>query len=205
MDARLLSVIGRSLRVYVKPPLQRISIGLGILAARNAGGSTIYAADPIKSIVEHVADALGLDVEVERCREDADKNAVFLWCSPADSPLFVAGPEIRQLARYGLERMIVKTIGVGVYLLEVPRRGMREYVRLSGYIPVPTEPPCREDVMEILGEAIEGGVAPLRDVVDILSSVLGVRRVEARRLVLELAEKGCVELVDGGKAVRLGV
>ena len=197
MAPKLLTILGRSLRVYVKPPLQRISIGLGILAAKNAGCSSIYAANPIRRVVELAMDALGLEMGVKDCSDVRD-DSVLLWCSSVGRPLLVAGPELRQPSKYGLERMTVKHIRDDIYLLNVPRGGLREYVKLNGYIPVPAEPPCRRDLMDAITAAAKDCSVTLRDAVDIVSATLSIKRGEARRLILELIEQGCLEIDDNG-------
>ncbi|HIQ23642.1 MAG TPA: hypothetical protein EYH50_01170 [Pyrodictium delaneyi] len=196
MTSKILTGLGQSLRVYVKPPLQRISIGLGLLAAKNTG-STIYAASPIRQIVSLAIDSLGLEIDVRSC-DKAETEGVFLWCTPSSRPLFVAGTEIRYPLKYGLERMTVKRIHNEVYMLVIPRIGLREYVTLNNYLPVPAEPPCRKDIMEAISVVAEEGPINLRDVVDVVASTLGVKRGEARRLVLELVDRGCLEVNADG-------
>lgn len=196
MTSKLLTGLGRSFRVYVKPPLQRISIGLGLLAAKNTG-SAIYAASPIRQIASLAIDALGLEIDVRSC-DDAEAEGVFLWCTPGSRPLFVAGPEIRRPSNYGLERMTIRRVHDDVYMLAIPRIGLREYVTLNNYLPVPAGPPCRKDVMEAIAVIAEESPVSLRDVVDIVASTLGVKRGEARRLVLKLVERGCLEVNADG-------
>lgn len=193
----IVSILGRGLRVYITPPLRRVSISLGLVAAYNAG-TILYTEESLAPVVSAAAEAAGLGVEVRGCSECGGPGGVFLWCAPGSSPVLVAGYELRRPSSYGLRRLVVKRISPNIYLLELPGTGLKEYIEIRGHLPVPTKPPCMRDPLEALASVFGGAPAPIRDAVDVVSHAMGVKREEARRMLHDLAEKGCIEITREG-------
>ncbi len=214
LGSPITSRLGVDLRVELTPPYSKLAIALALRAALNACRRglrvAIRAPSNITSIVRNGLEELGCSSAMVGSCEDvplpeADLYIV-LWCGleslreHLERVVFAAGVNIP--SRSGIRRLHARMLGGNLYLLML--RGAkreREYVVVNGLTLSTVEPPCPAELISELCEFAVAGRISVRDAVDVIAHHYGVRKAEARSILLSLASKGCVEVSQADKMV----
>jgi|GEM_PF-4890800 len=154
-----------------------------------------------EALARHIAQLLS----AEPCSEEGPAGSccrVYLWARPPreclDSVFFVVveSPTPRFSGR--LSRLVMEKLAPGLYVVYArsdPAR--RVYVRIREKVEE-VEPPCPRRLLEELAEHADvGSSLPIRDAVDIVASMLGIGRGEARELIASLAKRLCLAVKNG--------
>ncbi len=186
-------------RVKVQPPYTRYVVALVSTLLRH--NSLLYVlATPL---LAEKLEALG--IRVEPCDSSVgDKFAAILWCNSFSiNPsriLVIAGVETNIK---GLNTLRLRRLEEDVYLAKAC--GMEEtHCIRNGEIDVCDEVgfTLLQAYNELKQSFNEYGALRLQDAVTIVSATLGVKRSEARRIVIELSRKGFIKIVGGHVIVR---
>ncbi len=204
-EPEALSLLGVEVRVAAETLPRRLAVLLAARVAENLveRGETpcVYAGDEksleaLIALLEErgLADRVVLVRDVSACQ---GMPVVALWPEKPpenlDYRLLVARGV--RASRLGLRRLTVKPLPRGGYRLKAgsielvveERDGRLCEPRLAG-----------SEAARVLREAIaEYGPLRLQEAVQLVAQALGLKRSEARRLVLEAAEEGLVRIEDG--------
>jgi len=203
----LLDLINKGYRVYAPGVPQRFALALARYMKRFAYSSlTACTAPALKRIAVLL---LGEDSvsDCDSCR--TTKPYAVLWCNMAshEGVVLVAGTIIRNYKRLGLLKINVRPVGNNLYLVEVTLEDslIREYASITeDYSLVPAENPCtHDDAYNVLSQWTGISKISLKEAVEIVSLGLGVSKSEARRRVAQLAEKGCIDIIDSKTVILL--
>ena len=201
----LLDVLGSKVRVYLSPPIQKLALAIAVHIIDKVEPKPCICTDyePFKIVLEPLT-------TIHPCNHPMKCSSyIVLWCENiADnilsSTLFVAGTPLRAPHRYGLTRLQAQQIDSKTFVLKLKIAGqyLSTIVRVNGIElkeleRVPLE--AREaKLIETLRTALqEYGILSQRDAIDIISAELGVKRAEARRLLLELIRKNMLVVEEG--------
>ena len=201
----LLDALGSKVRVYLSPPIQRLALAIAVhIIDKVEPKPCIYTDyEPFKIVLEPLANTYPCNHMV-KC-----PSYIVLWCeNVADnilsSTLFVAGVPLKAPHRYGLTKLQAQQIDNNTFILKLRVAGqyLTTTVRVSGVelkeLKTPPLEAREAKLVEILRNALqEYGTLSQRDAIDIISAELGLKRGEARRLLLELVRKGVLIIEEG--------
>ena len=200
-----LDVLGSKVRVYLSPPIQRLALAIAVYIIDKVEPRPCVCTDyePFRIVLEPLTSTYSCNNTI------ACSSYIVLWCENVTdnillSTLFAAGVPLRAPHRYGLARLQARQIDANTFVLKLRVAGqyLTTTVRVSGIeLEELRSPPleAREvELVEALRTALqEYGTLSQRDAVDIISAELGIKRAEARRLLLELIRKGVLVVEEG--------